>query len=379
MTTLDPQIARELEELEALFAEDVRAIAEPMPPALKARLEERVAAGFPAERKQHRERRLPRWALPAMGVAASALIALVVVFSVTRDSTTGLSGAGSGDSAATLAAPAESSEQAAPAIGSGRAGGAESFQDESAQAPKAAAPLEPQADTLRRERKVERSVDLTLRVGAGQLEDAADGVVRTTQRLGGYVADSQVSARGRGGSASFTLRVPTKRLDQATAQLSKLGHVTSLNQSSHDITGAFVSVEERLSDARAERKALLRALAKATTPAQIASIRARIRQNRSEIARYKGELNALRRRADLSMISVEVVARGKANAAAPGGDDDWSPGDAAKDALRVLEVAAGVLLIAVAALIPVLLIGGAAYLGGRSARRRRREHALDAA
>ncbi len=385
MNTLDPQIAAELEELEALFAEDIRATAAPMPLALKTRLEEQAAAGFPGKRAKRDERRgLPRWALPAMGAAATVGVALLVAGSALRDdSTTGVTQTLSGgDTAATSEAAPQSAAPFQDAAG-GSAGA--SGDEDAARSSKQAAPgtvlPEPAPtapDTLRRDRKVERGVELTLRVGAGQLEEAADGVVRTTQRLGGYVADSQVAARERGGSASFTLRIPTKRLDAATSQLSKLGHIVALDQSSRDITGAFVSAEEQLSDARAERKALLRALANATTPGHIASLRARIRLNRSEIAQYKGQLAALRRRADLATISVEVVARGKASAA-PGGGGDWSPGDAAGDAVRVLEVAAGVLLIALAVLVPLSLLGLLGVLGGRAARRRRREGALDAA
>jgi N-methylhydantoinase B/oxoprolinase/acetone carboxylase alpha subunit len=61
-----------------------------------------------------------------------------------------------------------------------------------------------------------------------------------------------------------------------------------------------------------------------------------------------------------------------------GGSGTWTPGDAARDALRVLEVAAGVILIGLAAGIPLALVGGAAALVARSSRRRRRENALDA-
>ena len=54
----------------------------------------------------------------------------------------------------------------------------------------------------------------------------------------------------------------------------------------------------------------------------------------------------------------------------------WTPGDAAGDALRVLEVAAGVLLIGLAVTLPLALLGGGAALVARSTRRRRRESAL---
>ena len=79
-------------------------------------------------------------------------------------------------------------------------------------------------------------------------------------------ADSQVSTSQSGGSASFTLRIPSRRLEDALKRLSALASVASLSQSSDDITAAFVSARDRLDDARAERKALLRALARAISP-----------------------------------------------------------------------------------------------------------------
>lgn len=61
------------------------------------------------------------------------------------------------------------------------------------------------------------------------------------------------------------------------------------------------------------------------------------------------------------------------------GGGPWNPGDAAGDALRVLEVALGVLLIALAVALPLALILLPAHFGARATRRRRREHALDPA
>ena len=74
-------------------------------------------------------------------------------------------------------------------------------------------------------------------------------------------------------------------------------------------------------------------------------------------------------------MSVAVVPRG-------GGEDEggaWTPGDAFDDALRVLEVAAGVLVVAAAVLLPLALIWLLAWLARRGVSRRRRERALDMA
>jgi hypothetical protein len=73
----------------------------------------------------------------------------------------------------------------------------------------------------------------------------------------------------------------------------------------------------------------------------------------------------------MSHVNVAVEGNGHKSGGA------WTPGDAANDALRVLEVTAGVLLIVLAVALPLALLGGAAGLAARSARRRRRESALD--
>jgi len=135
-----------------------------------------------------------------------------------------------------------------------------------------------------------------------------------------------------------------------------------------------------LSDARAERRGLLRALGRATTRQQVDSLRARLRIVRSQIARLNGDLEALRRRADLSSVSVTVRGGADSEQLGTGVDDGgWSPADAARDAVRVLEVVLGVLLVALALAVPLALLGLVGAFGARAARRRRRESALDPA
>ena len=101
---------------------------------------------------------------------------------------------------------------------------------------------------------------------------------------------------------------------------------------------------------------------------------------RSQIARLNGELEALRRRADLSVVTLTV--RGTQSAQEDDGGasgDSWSPGDAARDAVRVLEVILGVVLVSLAVLAPLALLAAIVAFGVRADRRRRRESALDPA
>jgi Domain of unknown function (DUF4349) len=387
-TPLDPAVAAELDALEAALAgdpaaepelamlvRDVRLEAPAMTPVFRAQLDERVASRFAgASKPRDRSGRFAalrgRPLIPALGIAGCLLAALVAVLVATgggKDDAASRSGAGGGSVAATQAAPAQ--RESSGSAGSGAAPNADSA------APSASKSVSPAAPPASGGRHVERSTQLQLTTT--DVQKTADGVVRATQAAGGYVQLSQVRTGDGNGSATFVLRVPTAKLDEAIASLSKLGHVSSMQQSANDITGQYDSAQSRLADARAERRGLLRALAKATTAQEIASLKARIADNRAQLNRLQSEFNAVRRRATYATIEVDVV--GKPHKQQPAPASSWDPGDAAHDALRVLEVGAGVALVGLSVLVPLALIGGAAAFAAGAWRRRRREAALDAA
>ena len=390
-TTLDPAVAAELEALEAALAgdpaaepelaalvRDVRADAPAMAPDFRARLDMRVERGF--------ERALPRRRfaslrplVPALGAAGCVLAAVVAVVVLSA-------GGGSNDSAgsssgAGVAAPPATQEQSQDAAksggsaGSGSAGSGSASSGKTSSAAPAAPAVRPNGSTPARQRRVERSTRLELTTT--DVQTAGDGVVRATQAAGGFVQSSQIATGDGHSTASFVLRVPTSRLDDALARLSRLGHVKSLQQSADDITNAYNGASARLAEARAERSGLLRALSKATTAQEISSLRARIADNRRALQRYERQLAAVRNRADYATVGVEVTGVARKHAAAPGGGS-WTPGDAAHDAVRVLEVSAGVALIALAVLVPLGLVGAAGGFAAAALRRRRREAALSA-
>jgi hypothetical protein len=372
----------DLRELEQLV-HDVRATAPPMSPAFAARLERELADGFPTPAPRPKARHPRRWLLlPATGTLAVALVALVVAFGQggSDDAPTSLSsteGESGGSAVLEDSRGAGGADGAsAPARGAAPAIGAAPLPDRLPPPVSARAPSPPAVAKTGGPRKVQRTADLVLETPAGRIEATSDDVVRTVDRFDGIVVSSSIgSDDSSGGEATFDLRIPTDRLDDALAALSKLGHVAERRQNLQDITGSFSSVQDRLSDARAERRGLLRALGRATTQAQIDSLRARLRIVRGTIGRLNGDLAALRRRADLSRVSVTV--RGVEGGGASGGR--WSPGDAAGDALRVLEVMAGVAVIALSIALPLALLGLAIALAGRAVHRRDRERALDPA
>ena len=396
----DPEVLRGLRELDAALANEPTAdpdlsqlvadveAARPEPSAaFLATLDARVHAGFPREANTakaaarapwHVRLRAPQILAPGFAVLLIALLAGGAVLRGGGDDIITDSGSLSkplGDSSSSgsvSSAPSPVEKSATEAPSAARESSPSTSADSAA--PKSAPSLSPAPS--QQDRKVQRAADLTLTPKPDDVQKTADGVVRETQAAGGYVQRSDIATRDGGGEATFTLRIPSARLDDTLARLSKLAHVGALSQSASDITSAVVSAADQLADARAERTALLRALGKATSARQIASLKARLADNRSEIAQRKGALDAQRRRADLATVSVTVQGTGEA---AKKDDGAWTPRDALHDAGRVLEIAGGVALIALAVLAPLAILGGLASLAGRTLRRRRREGALDGA
>lgn len=377
-----PEILRELDALEAALAgapgadpelaalvADARA-ARPRPaPAFAASLDARAARGFaPAEQPETaagatarpgpaRGRRIPA---PALGIAAASLLSLGVGAAV-------LAGGGRDEPVAPTPAASDGTGQAESAAGA--ATGA----DAPAQGVVPPEPRPTDSAPQERTRRVERRATLALGVPRARIDDVAADVLRITDAAGGIVASSTV-ADGAGGTAgaTFDLRIPAARLEATLARLSELGTVRTRTQSSLDITSSFVGPRDRLQEARAERQALLRALAKADTANETASIKARLRVAGQEIAAARTELRQLAQRADYSAVSLTLEPRRDAGGAA----GPWTPKDALRDAAGILRYAAGVLLLGLAIGLPLALLAGLGYAGARAVRRRRRHRAL---
>lgn len=391
-TALDPAVAAELEALDAALAGDpadaeltlvvaeARASAPRMSPAFAARLEAAVDEGFATSSSSPSPARpaRPAWLrrpplMPALGGLAAVLLALAVTVSA-------IDGGSRGDDGAIpiSSSPGSAESTAGAGVVADRDASAKDATASVAAPQGVVAPAAGQTAADLAQRRVQRAADLTISTPIAELQDTSDAVVRTADRLGGYVQRSDVSAGGRRGQATFDLRIPADRLDEALATLSRLGHVRARTQQSEDITARFTSARSRLHDARAERQALLRALATATTSQEIESLQARLDIQRSRIAAAKGDLFAARRAADLARVGVTVlgVSGGDESGGGAGGGEPWTPARALDDAVDVLSVAAGVLIVGLAGAIPAALLALLAALAWRVHRRRSRELAL---
>ena len=349
-------------------------------PEFGQKLDEKVARGFrdPGPRRASGRRWWSGWLAPAFASTATVMLVAVVALSgPTGDDDEGSSGgtAASSEAGGGVVAPAQEDTPQ-----SGRASGgddAATFAEPlpSTSVPPAPSPGSPGSDGRNR-RSVERSASLTLAARPRDIDTVSARIQEVTRQQRGFVVSSSVNSSQNGGGGTFELRIPTRNLDAAMAALSRLAKVRERAQASQDITAATVSARSRLKDARTERKSLLRQLGEAVTLTETESIRRRLDIVSREIEQARADVRRVNNRAAFSTVAVTLVA--DSSAAAPGEDDNWTPGDAAEDALRVLEVGAGVALIVLAVAVPLALLAALGALAARWSRRRRREHALDA-
>jgi hypothetical protein len=213
---------------------------------------------------------------------------------------------------------------------------------------------------------------ISLSATPSEVQTVADRVSRLAVSDGGFVQSSHVNETEKAGEANLTLSLPSAKLSAALASLGQLAPVRAENQSLQDITNTYDAARQRLSDATAERQALLRALAKASTEGEIDSLRERLAQNRGAIAQAHTALQAVSQKASASEVEVTVIGDKGV------GSEGLTLSRGLHDAGRVLVVTLAVLLIVAAILVPLALAIVALATGGRAWRRHQRERVLDA-
>jgi hypothetical protein len=347
--------------------DDVRALADPIDPEFERRLHERLTQ----PRADTGEERRPRWwsrlgqrrgpLLGAAGALATVAAALLIAAPwragtvpvsgprlVTTQTRTGAQ-ASSQPSAVVPAEAAVPSPEAGPATPAVQATGA---------------PASGRVQQL--------GASISLSTAPEQLQSTADAVAQVAARAGGFVASSHVQSEKTGGEAALTLSVPSARLNDALASIGRLADVQSESRSLQDITDEYGSARRRLADLQAERAALLKALAAATTEGQIASLRERLAASRGAIAAAEHSLQAITHRAATAEVEVTITGNRAAR------HEGATVGRGLHDAERVLLVAFDAALVAAAALIPLALFSLAVLAALRAWRRFRRESVLDA-
>jgi Domain of unknown function (DUF4349) len=374
---------REAESWRELRA-DVRALAPPMSAEVERELWDRIQARSETERESLHPRPMAHAALarlrgrPGPGArrrlialagacAVIAVIALAITAPRHSAETSSSSSAVSSRAGelAPAAGPAKATEHARAGSSDSSAAAAVT-EAESSQVTPFAKNLGPQAGRVQ-----QRGASITLAPKPAAVQSVADRVAQLAARDGGFVQSSHVSLQhGASGEASLQLSLPSARLSTALAELARLAPARAETQALQDITDEYDADRAKLTDAVAERQALLRALAKASAQGEIESLHARLELAAAAIVHARGVYQAISRRSSNS--AVEVTVLGDAHAS----ESSSTVSKGLHDAADVLKVALAVLLVALAVLVPLAILLALLAVGRRATRRRLRERAL---
>jgi hypothetical protein len=126
------------------------------------------------------------------------------------------------------------------------------------------------------------------------------------QSLGGFVEQLSSSGAEEKQFATITIRLPQAEFYTAMDRLRALGKVQSENLGSQDVTEQFIDLEARLKSLQREEESLLSLLGRAQQISEILTIERELSRVRSDIERYQGQLNFLKRRVDLATITISL-------------------------------------------------------------------------
>jgi hypothetical protein len=348
------------------LAEDLRALRPTPHPQFAAELDQRAAAGFPRRsRLRWPSFNRPKWSskrvlLPAGGIAVIA-IAIATALAGTNESEQqqGSTLGFLNKEVQSEAAPEEVEKAATePSTGGANAAGERLL-----------APLG------RQPRAVERTAEIFLGADPADVADDSAQVFHVVNAHNGIVMGS-TTRQGEAGEAGahFELLIPSGKLGDALADLSAIDEVRSRRETTNDITTPTVNVSELLQDSKARIDSLLGQLAEAGTESEREAVEAELRQERRHRARLRSQLQQLQRRADLSLVLLEIETSEATESSSDGGT--WGVDDALRDAGKVLAVAAAVAVVGLAILGPIALIALFAWLVYRLWVRRQRRRVL---
>src|SRR5262245_42579377 len=102
--------------------------------------------------------------------------------------------------------------------------------------------------------------DVAMRLRVSDLSDATQSAVRTTRRLGGFVAGADYATGSKEGNSRLALRVPVANLQKAIASFTQLGTILSQHISVADLQTGLDRLDARIASARdrGDKKALAR-------------------------------------------------------------------------------------------------------------------------
>ncbi len=167
-----------------------------------------------------------------------------------------------------------------------------------------------------------------------------DNIARMAEAMGGFVvsADMYQQTLSNGiqvPQVSMTIRVPSERLDEAltTIKAETDQPIINENLNSQDVTAEYTDLNSRLINLQAAEKQLQEIMDDANRTEDVLAVYSQLVSVREQIEVIKGQMKYYEQSADLSAISIQLIANAAMQPISIAG---WQPGGVAKQALQSL-------------------------------------------
>jgi hypothetical protein len=200
-------------------------------------------------------------------------------------------------------------------------------------------------------------------------DDALSGATKRAMTIvrsfGGYVVSAQYASGGTG-TAALTLRVPTDKVQDAIAQLTALGRITSQQVQIQDLQEQLDQLDRQIATLKQRIAHVTALLANPDlTPERRAQLVARRAQLQSVLRSSHGERSGTAQRAALATIQLSLAT--KQQSSVTPATSRWRR--SLDEAGRILTWEGIAVLYALAVALPFALLGGVGWLGVRTRRR----------
>jgi type IV secretory pathway VirB2 component (pilin) len=202
-----------------------------------------------------------------------------------------------------------------------------------------------------------------------KVDPAALKVRQMAAQVGGFITNSSISGgRDQIRQATFELKIPASRYDQAADMLSTIGKVETVTSTAQDVGEEFVDVTARVTNSRRLEERLISLLANRTGKLdEVLRVERELARVREEIERYEGRLRYLSARIALSTLTITIHEPAPILGNSPGENPIAA---ALRRAWKnFIAVVAGSIA-ALGVVIPLVFLGLAAWLGYRRWKRR---------
>jgi hypothetical protein len=169
--------------------------------------------------------------------------------------------------------------------------------------------------------KIESNGYVNLTVGVGNVPSALQRLTALVQGDHGFVESSnaQLGSKERDSSAAGTvvLEVPQSTFTLLVAQVQGVGHATSVNTSSDNVTTQYVDLQSRITALKVSLRQYFAIMTRATTITAILAVQNQINNIQNQIQQNEGQLKTLNNLTTYSDLTVYLSATGHHGAAGP--------------------------------------------------------------